>query len=222
MEVGRDLSVIELRKEFDALLLATGAQEPRKLDVEGIGMKGVHYAMDYLPQRNREVAGDKIPVSERIDAAGKNISVARSHAEAAMLNINYQPLSIENLSEKNLAFDVVIALEVIEHVVNLDKFLENCVKLTKEKGCLILSTLNRTAKAFTLAILGAEYFLRWLPKGTHRWEKFVKPSELDNNLSKNGATVTEIAGLTYNLLKTEWQLSKDVSVNYLIFAKKIK
>ncbi len=157
-----------------------------------------------------------------IDAAEINISIAQSHAETGNLNINYQPLSIETLSKRNLTFDVVIALEVIEHVVNLDKFLENCVKLTKEEGCLILSTLNRTAKAFTLAILGAEYFLRWLPKGTHRWEKFVKPSELDNSLSKNGATVTEIAGLTYNLLKTEWQLSKDVSVNYLIFAKKIK
>ena len=155
-----------------------------------------------------------------IDAAGKNISVARSHAKAAMLNIDYQSLSIEDLTKKNLAFDVVIALEVIEHVVNLDKFLEICVKLAKEGGCLIFATLNRTAKAFTLAILGAEYILRWLPRGTHRWGKFVRPSELDNSLSKNGAIVTDIAGLTYNVLKTEWLLSKDVGVNYMVLAKK--
>tara|TARA_Y100001936_G_scaffold253516_1_gene318667 strand:+ start:31772 stop:32524 length:753 start_codon:yes stop_codon:yes gene_type:complete len=154
-----------------------------------------------------------------IDASEKNIGVASLHAENEGLEIDYRVAAVESLSEKKHRFDVVMALEIIEHVADIDLFVSSCTKLVKPGGLVIFSTLNRTPKAFALAIVGAEYVLRWVPRGTHQWNKFVKPSELARALTDSGAKIDEITGVTYNPLKDEWQISRDVSVNYMLCAK---
>ncbi len=155
-----------------------------------------------------------------IDAAGKNIAVARRHAEQMGLAIDYRAAPVEALAEAGEAFDVVLALEVVEHVADLDGFLAAAVATLKPGGLMVLSTLNRTAKAFALAVVGVEYVLRWLPRGTHDWRKFVQPAELSASLRHAGARVTELSGLTYSPLSGRWSLSRDLGVNYFAVARK--
>jgi 2-polyprenyl-6-hydroxyphenyl methylase/3-demethylubiquinone-9 3-methyltransferase len=155
-----------------------------------------------------------------IDAAGKNIAVARRHAEQMGLAIDYRAAPVEALAEAGEAFDVVLALEVVEHVADLDGFLAAAVATLKPGGLMVLSTLNRTAKAFALAIVGVEYVLGWLPRGTHDWRKFVQPAELSASLRHAGARVTELSGLTYSPLSGRWSLSRDLGVNYFAVARK--
>jgi 2-polyprenyl-6-hydroxyphenyl methylase/3-demethylubiquinone-9 3-methyltransferase len=155
-----------------------------------------------------------------IDAAGKNIAVARRHAEQMGLAIDYRAAPVEALAEAGEAFDVVLALEVVEHVADLDGFLAAAVATLKPGGLMVLSTLNRTAKAFALAIVGVEYVLGWLPRGTHDWRKFVQPAELSASLRHAGARVTGLSGLTYSPLSGRWSLSRDLGVNYFAVARK--
>ena len=155
-----------------------------------------------------------------IDASERNIGTARSHAERMGLDIEYQHVTAETLVEQGAQYDAVLSLEVIEHVPNIGRFLATCGELVKPGGALILSTLNRTPKSFLLGIIGAEYVLGWVPRGTHQWKRFVRPSKLSAGLRSANIRVTDIVGLTYDLKSGEWGIGKDISVNYMVFAVK--
>jgi 2-polyprenyl-6-hydroxyphenyl methylase/3-demethylubiquinone-9 3-methyltransferase len=153
-----------------------------------------------------------------IDAAERNVGVARRHAELSGLAIDYRHAAAEELAQAGERFDVVLCLEVVEHVADVPAFLEACSALVRPGGCMVLATINRTPQAFALAIVGAEYVLGWLPRGTHRWRKFVRPSELAAALRPHGIDVTELVGVGYNPLSDRWTLTRDLSVNYMSFA----
>jgi 2-polyprenyl-6-hydroxyphenyl methylase/3-demethylubiquinone-9 3-methyltransferase len=150
-----------------------------------------------------------------IDATGDMVDAAREHAQAMGLTIDYRVGAAEDLTE---TFDAVIALEVIEHVADRALFLQSVCARVAPGGAVALSTLNRTPKAFAMAIVGAEYVMRWLPRGTHEWSKFVKPSELARGLRARGFNLAALDGMVYDPLAREWQLGKDLDVNYLAFA----
>jgi 2-polyprenyl-6-hydroxyphenyl methylase/3-demethylubiquinone-9 3-methyltransferase len=153
-----------------------------------------------------------------IDAAEANIAVARAHARGADLEIDYRQASAEELSAAGERFDAVLALEVVEHVADLDAFMAAASALVRPGGAFIASTLNRTPKSLLFAIVGAEYVLGWLPRGTHRWDRFLKPSEFAAVLRRHGLKERDIRGLVYDLLAGEWRLGRDLGVNYLIVA----
>ena len=153
-----------------------------------------------------------------IDPGPSNIAVARDHAEAVGLAIDYRATTAEALAAEKAKFDVVIASEVIEHVLDQPRFVATCSSLVAPGGLLIMSTLNRTAKAFLLAIVGAEYVLRWLPRGTHRWDRFVRPIELARWMSRAGLHPKTPVGMVFNPLRNEWSLGCDTDVNYILAA----
>ena len=149
-----------------------------------------------------------------IDASITNIKIAKTHAKKNKLKINYICSSPENFKPKE-KFDVILNMEIVEHVENIDQFLESSTKLLKKNGIMFVATLNKTLKSYFFAIVGAEYVLRWLPIGTHEWEKFVKPKDLINILKKNNLTLRRLDGMKFNFLKDEWAISTDRSVNYI-------
>ncbi|MCG8506718.1 MAG: bifunctional 2-polyprenyl-6-hydroxyphenol methylase/3-demethylubiquinol 3-O-methyltransferase UbiG, partial [Sphingomonadales bacterium] len=150
-----------------------------------------------------------------IDATAQNIRVAGLHAQDMELEIDYRHIAAEELAAEGAAFDVVVNMEVIEHVADVPAFLAACRALVRPGGIMLFSTLNRTAKAFAMAIVGAEYVLRWLPRGTHDWQKFLKPAELSAALDAAGFTVPDLSGLSYDPLGDRWRVTRDLSVNYL-------
>jgi 2-polyprenyl-6-hydroxyphenyl methylase/3-demethylubiquinone-9 3-methyltransferase len=154
------------------------------------------------------------------DPSESNIAVAKHHAERAGLSIDYRAVPAEALAQSGDTFDVVLAMEVVEHVVDLGLFIGLAAGLVAPGGLLFVATLNRTAKSFALAIVGAEYILRWLPRGTHRWEKFVTPNELEIAIEQSGFKVADEIGVVYNLFADRWQLSADTDVNYMMVAEK--
>lgn len=155
-----------------------------------------------------------------IDAAEKNIAVAALHAQKSGLEIDYQAISAEVLADQGAGFDIVLTLEVIEHVADIQSFLTAASQLLSPEGLMILSTLNRTPKAFLMAIVGAEYVMRWLPRGTHDWKKFIRPEELTAHLKQAGLSSIELTGLTYSPLSDRWSTSAhDLSVNYMVTAR---
>ena len=149
-----------------------------------------------------------------IDASKKNIEVARIHAQKNNLKIKYVWGSPDNY-KSDTKFDVILNMEIIEHVEDVNFFLKSCSKLLKKNGIMFVATLNKTLKSYLFAIIGAEYFLRWLPIGTHDWDKFVKPDDLINILKKNNFILNELRGMKFNLINDEWNLSSDNSVNYI-------
>src|SRR5262249_39359759 len=153
-----------------------------------------------------------------VDAAEGNIGIAGAHAAEFGLSIDYRNVAAEDLAAAGERFDVVLALEVVEHVADLGAFLATCAALVRTGGALFVGTLNRTPQAFALAIVGAEYVLGWLPRGTHDWSKFVRPSELAAGLRPHGVQVRDLSGLSYSLLRDEWSVGRDLSVNYLAYA----
>lgn len=155
-----------------------------------------------------------------VDASERNIKVAGLHATEAGLQIDYRHATAEALASAGDSFDVVLNMEVVEHVADLNAFLVASGTLVRPGGAMVVATLNRTPKAFLLGIVGAEYLLRWLPPGTHDWRRFVRPSELARTLGEGGLTVAEIAGVSYNPLTDAWRLTRDVDVNYMVFAVK--
>jgi 2-polyprenyl-6-hydroxyphenyl methylase/3-demethylubiquinone-9 3-methyltransferase len=154
-----------------------------------------------------------------IDASNKNIQVAKLHAKKNNLNINYLNTVPENLKLQN-EFDIILNLEVVEHVENLDLYLSSCFGLLKKKGIMFTATINRTLTSYIKAIVGAEYILRWLPIGTHDWNKFIKPEELEKKLAELNFSITNLTGLSYNPIFQEWKRTKDMSVNYIIVGEK--
>ncbi|MFZ4125764.1 MAG: bifunctional 2-polyprenyl-6-hydroxyphenol methylase/3-demethylubiquinol 3-O-methyltransferase UbiG [Rickettsiales bacterium] len=156
-----------------------------------------------------------------VDASEKNIEVATLHAEKSALDIRYLATSAEALAANGESFDIVLALEIIEHVADIDVFYDALSALVKPNGLLILSTINRTTKSYAMAIIGAEYVMRWLPKGTHDWAKFVKPSEMARALTSRGMQIHETIGMNFNPLEWKFALNnKDLDVNYLMVATK--
>jgi 2-polyprenyl-6-hydroxyphenyl methylase/3-demethylubiquinone-9 3-methyltransferase len=155
-----------------------------------------------------------------VDPAAKNIAVAQAHAGALGLAIDYRATTAEALAEAGERFDIVLAMEVVEHVTDVGAFIAHTAALVKPGGLLFVATLNRTAKSFALAIVGAEYILRWLPRGTHRWDKFITPDELAVAIEGGGLRVAGETGVVYNLLSDRWQLSRDTDVNYMVVAEK--
>ena len=154
-----------------------------------------------------------------IDASEKNIKVAKLHSKKSGLQINYLNTSPENFSEKN-KFDIILNLEIVEHVENVSLYIKSCNKLLRQGGLMFTATLNRSFTSYVKAIIGAEYILRWLPIGTHDWNKFLKPEELENLLSQENFSTLDIKGLKFNPFSKKWKKSNDLSVNYIISSLK--
>ena len=148
-----------------------------------------------------------------IDASAKNIEIAKIHAKKNNLNINYICTSPEKIQKEK--FDVILNMEIVEHVENVDLFLDSSSNLLKKNGLMFVATINKTLKSYLFAIIGAEYILRWLPIGTHEWEKFIKPDDLKNILSKFDMTMIKTDGVKFNPILDKWSLSKDMSINYI-------
>ncbi|MBD1152102.1 bifunctional 2-polyprenyl-6-hydroxyphenol methylase/3-demethylubiquinol 3-O-methyltransferase UbiG [Pelagibacterales bacterium SAG-MED22] len=149
-----------------------------------------------------------------IDASIKNIKISKLHAKKDKLKINYICSSPERLKISK-KFDVILNMEIVEHVEDISFFLKSCSKLLNKNGLMFVATINKTLKSYVFAIVGAEYVLRWLPIGTHDWEKFVKPEELKEILSKNNLSLKKLDGMHFNIIKDEWSITNDLSVNYI-------
>ena len=149
-----------------------------------------------------------------IDASDKNIKIAKLHSKKNKLKINYLCSSPEKLKITK-KFDVILNMEIVEHVEDIDFFLKSCSKLLKKNGLMFVATINKTLKSYIFAIVGAEYVLRWLPIGTHEWEKFVKPEDLKKILMKYDLSLNKLEGMNFNIIKDEWSISRDLSVNYI-------
>lgn len=155
-----------------------------------------------------------------IDPSEKNIKTAMAHAASQKLDIDYRATSAEALAEAGIKADIVLNMEVIEHVNDPAAFTQTCAQLVKPGGLMFMATLNRTLKSFALAIVGAEYILKWMPKGTHQWEKFIKPEEYKDWLEASGLVWSKLSGVAFNPLANTWRASRDTDVNYMVVAKK--
>ena len=154
-----------------------------------------------------------------IDASEKNIKIAKMHAAKNNLKIEYKSTSPEKL-KTNKKFDVILNMEIVEHVEDVNFFIKSCAKLLKKNGIMFVATLNKTLKSYVFGIIGAEYIMRWLPIGTHEWEKFLNPDDLIAISKKNNLTMQKLDGMKYNIIKDQWTISTDKSVNYIsIFNK---
>lgn len=153
------------------------------------------------------------------DASATNIEIAKLHAAETGLAIDYRATTAEALAEAGETFDIVLALEIVEHVPDMAAFVAICASMLRPGGLMVVSTINRTAKAFALAIVGAEYVLRWLPRGTHQWSKFVTPDELRQAMTAGGLAPGNASGMVFDPLRGQWKLAPgDLGVNYLIAA----
>ena len=156
------------------------------------------------------------------DAGETNIEVARIHAEQSGVKVDYRATTAEDLAASNEKFDVVLNMEVVEHVADVDLFMTACAKMVKPGGLMLVATINRTFKAKALAIVMAEQVLRWLPKGTHQYEKLVRPEELSAPMESEGMQVLERVGVSYNPISDNWSRTSDLDVNYMILAERPK
>jgi 2-polyprenyl-6-hydroxyphenyl methylase/3-demethylubiquinone-9 3-methyltransferase len=154
------------------------------------------------------------------DPSPENIAIASAHAQDNDVAVDYRTTTAEDLAAAGERFDVVLAMEVVEHVVDVNAFVATCASMVKPGGLMIAATLNRTLKSFALAIVGAEYVLRWLPRGTHQWDKFVTPNELELAFERGGLRVIGERGVFYNPFADRWQLSSDMDVNYMLVAER--
>src|SRR5947209_14447804 len=153
------------------------------------------------------------------DPAEKNITAAKLHAEQSELAVDYRVTTAEALADAGERFDIVLAMEVVEHVADVKLFVKRCAEMVNPGGLMIAATINRTMKSFVLAIVGAEYVLRWLPRGTHQWDKFVTPDELARHLENNKLAIIEQTGVAYSPFADRWSLSSDMDVNYMMVAQ---
>jgi 2-polyprenyl-6-hydroxyphenyl methylase/3-demethylubiquinone-9 3-methyltransferase len=154
-----------------------------------------------------------------IDAAERNIAIARRHAESVGTRLTYLPCTAEDLAAQGAQFDAVLAMEIVEHVADLDAFFKAASGMLKPSGTMFVATLNRTVKSFAFAIVGAEYVLRWLPRGTHDWRRFMRPSELARHLRSQGLEMKELAGVAYDPIGDSFSIGRDCGVNYMSVAK---
>jgi len=195
-----------IKKNIIKSLKITDKKKPlKKVRILDIGCGG-GLLSEPMSRLGAEVTG--------IDASKKNIEVAKIHAQKNNLKIKYVWGSPDNY-KTDTKFDVILNMEIIEHVEDVNFFLKSCSKLLKKNGIMFVATLNKTLKSYLFAIIGAEYFLRWLPIGTHDWDKFVKPDDLIDILKKNNFILNELRGMKFNLINDEWNFSSDNSVNYI-------
>ena len=193
-------------------------RDPKKLDcLKGLRFLDIGCGGGILSEPLARLGGDVIGA----DPSADNIDAASTHAQAMGLSVDYRATTAEHLAANKERFDVVLAMEVVEHVTDVPAFVKTCAGMVKPGGLLIAGTLNRTIKSFALAIVGAEYVLRWVPRGTHQWDKFVTPEELEAALEQGGLRVIGERGVIYNLLADRWQLSSDMDVNYMIVAERV-
>ena len=192
-------------------------RDPKKLDcLTGLRMLDIGCGAGILSEPLARLGADMVGA----DPAEENIEAAREHAEEQGVAVDYRATTAEDLAEAGETFDVVLAMEVVEHVVDVEDFVSTCASMVRPGGLFVAATLNRTIKSFALAIVGAEYVLRWLPRGTHQWDKFVTPRELETAVEDTGLRVTGERGVIYNPFADRWQLSSDMDVNYMLAAKK--
>lgn len=156
------------------------------------------------------------------DASRTNVEVATIHAEQSGVTVIYEAVTSEELAARGESFDVVLNMEVVEHVADVDLFLSSCAEMVKPGGLMFVATINRTMKARALAIIGAEYVLRWLPRGTHQYEKLVRPEEIETPLAASGMHVIDRTGVFYNPLQDQWNMSRDMDVNYMMLMERPK
>ncbi|MCM2475176.1 bifunctional 2-polyprenyl-6-hydroxyphenol methylase/3-demethylubiquinol 3-O-methyltransferase UbiG [Rhizobium sp. CG5] len=154
------------------------------------------------------------------DASERNIGIARTHAEQTGVTVDYRAVTAEALAAAGETFDIVLNMEVVEHVADVEFFISTCASMVRPGGMMLISTINRTFKAAALAIVGAEYLLRWLPRGTHQYEKLVRPEELEAPVTKSGMEVVERIGVFFNPLQNQWNLSPDTDVNYMMLTRR--
>jgi 2-polyprenyl-6-hydroxyphenyl methylase/3-demethylubiquinone-9 3-methyltransferase len=190
-------------------------RDARKLDcLKGLRVLDIGCGGGILSEPLARLGADMVGV----DPAEENVAAARDHAQESELPIDYRVTTAEALAEAGERFDVVLAMEVVEHVAEVPLFVSTCASMVKPGGLMIAATLNRTLKSFALAIVGAEYVLRWLPRGTHQWDKFVTPRELETAIENAGLRVIGERGVIYNPFADRWQLSSDMDVNYMLVA----
>src|SRR5471032_672053 len=188
-------------------------RDPKKLDcLKGLRMLDIGCGAGILSEPLVRLGAQMIGA----DPAEENIAVAKAHALESGVDIDYRATTAEDLAAAGERFDVVLAMEVVEHVNDVKEFVSTCASMVKPSGLMIAATLNRTLKSFALAIVGAEYVLRWLPRGTHQWDKFVTPQELEVAFESGGLQVTGERGVIYNPFADRWQLSSDMDVNYML------
>ena len=191
------------------------SRDPKKLDcLSGLRILDIGCGGGILSEPLARLGAEVVGA----DPSEENIAVAAAHAKDGGVNVDYRATAAEDLAAQREQFDIVLAMEVVEHVTNVEEFVATCAAMVKPGGLMIAATLNRTMKSFALAIVGAEYILRWLPRGTHQWDKFVTPEELERALVAGGLRVTAERGVIYNLLADRWQLSDDMDVNYMMVA----
>jgi 2-polyprenyl-6-hydroxyphenyl methylase/3-demethylubiquinone-9 3-methyltransferase len=194
-------------------------REPKKLDcLKGLRMLDIGCGGGILSEPLARLGAQMVGA----DPSRENIAVASAHAQESGVAVDYRATTAEDLAAAGERFDVVLAMEVVEHVTDVDAFVAACASMVKPGGLMIAATLNRTLKSFALAIVGAEYVLRWLPRGTHQWDKFVTPNELELAFERGGLQVTGERGVIYNPFADRWQLSSDMDVNYMLVAERTK
>jgi 2-polyprenyl-6-hydroxyphenyl methylase/3-demethylubiquinone-9 3-methyltransferase len=190
------------------------SRQSRELPLEGLAILdigcGAGLLAEPLARLGAQVTG--------LDPASGNIEVARRHAADTGAEVSYRAATLEQLASESASFDVVLAMEVVEHVREMPRFVKTACGLARPGGLFVASTLNRTLKSFALAIVGAEYVLNWLPRGTHRWEQFVTPEELSGAFRSAGLRQTSLTGVVYDPLHARWRLGRDIGVNYMIAA----
>jgi len=199
------------------LACETFERSPRKLDcLNGLRILDIGCGGGILSEPLARLGGKVVG----IDPAAENVAVAKAHAEQSGLEIDYRATTAEALADAGDKFDLVIASEVVEHVADLSLFVKRAAEMVKPGGLMFVTTINRTVKSFALAIVGAEYVLRWLPVGTHSWDKFVMPEELREEFAANSLNEIDRGGIIFNPLSGEWRRGFDTDVNYMIAAKK--
>jgi 2-polyprenyl-6-hydroxyphenyl methylase/3-demethylubiquinone-9 3-methyltransferase len=195
------------------------AREPKKLDcLKGLRMLDIGCGGGILSEPLARLGAQMVGA----DPSKENIAVASAHAQESGVAVDYRATTAEDLAAAKERFDVVLAMEVVEHVADVGAFVATCAAMVKPDGLMIAATLNRTLKSFVLAIVGAEYVLRWLPRGTHQWDKFVTPNELELAFERGGLRVIGERGVIYNPFADRWQLSSDMDVNYMLVAERAK
>jgi 2-polyprenyl-6-hydroxyphenyl methylase/3-demethylubiquinone-9 3-methyltransferase len=198
-------------------LIATRLKTPARVDeppLTGVSILDIGCGAGLLAEPLARLGGEVTG----LDPAPGNIEVARQHAAETGASLSYRAATVEHLAEEGASFDVVLAMEVVEHVRDMPSFVRKACGLVRPGGLFAASTLNRTFKSFALAIIGAEYVLRWLPQGTHRWEQFVTPEELSGAFRSAGLKETARTGIVYDPLRAAWRISRDTGVNYMIAA----
>jgi 2-polyprenyl-6-hydroxyphenyl methylase/3-demethylubiquinone-9 3-methyltransferase len=192
-------------------------RDPKKLDcLKGLRILDIGCGAGILSEPLARLGAQMVGA----DPAEENIAAAQAHAQESDITIDYRATTAEDLAASKERFDVVLVMEVVEHVTDVQAFVATSASLVKPGGLMIAATLNRTLKSFALAIVGAEYVLRWLPRGTHQWDKFVTPNELELAFEHGGLQITGERGVIYNPFSDRWQLSSDMDVNYMLVGER--